>query len=154
MKISFIAILVNSTTGLTGLFSIVVLPIITVLMMNNRIKAYFNYEIRKTFHYLYYIFALALCFHVPISRFPNGGFLGPIMGTVLIWYTLDVMYVILFMTEKIHTPVYQVLESGVQITMTISRRFQERLEQGGYVYICVPYVNRELHANFSFICNS
>ena len=50
------------------------------------------------------------------------------------------------MTEKIHTPVLQVLESGVQITMTVSRSFQERLEQGGYVYICLPWVNREWHA--------
>ena len=50
------------------------------------------------------------------------------------------------MTEKIHTPVFQVLESGVQITMTVSRSFQERLEQGGYVYICLPWVNREWHA--------
>jgi len=137
-------LLVNSTTGLTGLFCIMVLPSITVLMMYTKIRAYFNYEIRKTFHYLYYIFALSLCFHVPISRFQ--GFLAPIIGTVLIWYTMDVIYVILFMTEKIHTPVFQVLESGVQITMTVSRSFQERLEQGGYVFICLPWVNREWHA--------
>ena len=92
-------LLVNSTTGLTGLLSIMVLPFIAVLMMHTRIKAYFNYEIRKTFHYLYYIFALSLCFHVPISRFPNGGFLAPIIGTVLIWYTMDVIYVILFVSS-------------------------------------------------------
>jgi len=91
-------LLVNSTTGLTGLFSIMVLPLITVFMMYTKIKKYFNYEIRKTFHYLYYIFALSLCFHVPVSRFPNGGFLGPIICIVLTWYTLDVIYVILFVS--------------------------------------------------------
>jgi len=141
-----IILLVNSTTGLTGLFSIIVLPFISFLMMYSRLKEYFNYEIRKAFHYLYYIFAISLCFHVPVSRFPNGGFLGPIMGSVLIWYTLDAMYVILFYSEKIHTPVFQVLESGVQITMTVSRSFQERLEQGGFCYICLPWVNKEWHA--------
>ena len=42
-------LLVNSTTGLTGLFCIMVLPSITVLMMHTKIRAYFNYEIQKRF---------------------------------------------------------------------------------------------------------
>ena len=43
------------------------------------------------------------------------------MGIVLAWYALDALFVILFMTENIHTPVFQVLDSGVQITMTVCR---------------------------------
>lgn len=50
------------------------------------------------------------------------------------------------MTEKIPTPVFQVLKSGVQVTMKVSSRFKHRVDQGGYVYVCLPWINDEWHA--------
>ena len=47
--------------------------------------------------------AIGLCFHVPTSGIPNGGFIAPVLGSCIVLYTLDAAYVFLFMTEKIET---------------------------------------------------
>ena len=76
-----------------------------------------------------------------------GGFIAPVMGFTLCYYFLDAAYIALFMTEKIQTPVFQVLKSGFQITMTVSPGFKRRLDQeGGFVYVCFPWINNEWHA--------
>ena len=61
----------TSAAGQTGLITIVVTPLITFPMMYMKRKI--RYEIRKGMHYLFYVFAVAMCFHVPPSAIPNGG---------------------------------------------------------------------------------
>jgi predicted ferric reductase len=104
-------------------------------------------------HYLFILFAFALCFHTPTSAIPNGGFTAWVFGILLVWYFLDATYCSFFMTEKINTTNFRVLPSGVRMDMSVSKRFQKCGEQGGYVYVCLPWVSKtEWHA-FSLFKN-
>ena len=138
-----IKIIIESRAGITGLIATIVLPLISCLMLFDYLKRKISYEIRRKFHSLFYLFAIALCCHVPTSAMPTAGFIGPVMGFTLIYYFLDASYVSLFMTEKIQTPVFQVLKSGVQITMNVSSSFKKRSDQGGFVYVCLPWVDSD-----------
>lgn len=77
-------------------------------------KRKIRYEIRKALHYLFYVFAVAMCFHVPMTAIPNGGFILPVLGSCIVLYTLDACYVYLFLCEKIETTAFYVLSSGVR----------------------------------------
>jgi len=58
------------------------------------------------------------------------------------WYTFDALYILFFMTEMIATTVFNVLPSGVQMTMAVSKNFQKNYSQGGYGYVCLPWVSK------------
>jgi len=118
---------------------VVATPLITFPMMY--FKKSIRYEIRKGLHSLFYLFAIAMCFHVPTTAVPNGGFIAPILGTCIVLYTLDAIYVYLFMTENIETTAFHVLSSGVRISMPVSKRFQERSYRAGFAYINIPWIN-------------
>ena len=49
-------------------------------------------------------------------------------------------------TERIETSKFQVLPSGVQMTMKVSDRFRRWGEKGGFGYVCLPWVDRQWHA--------
>ena len=85
-----------------------------------------SYEVRKFLHiFFFYIFALAMIFHNKTSAWPNGGYNQVILGFCIIFYTLDALYVMFFMTEMIDTTVFNVLPSGVQMTLAVSGNFQK-----------------------------
>lgn len=142
----------TSAAGQTGLITICVTPLITFPMM------YFKrrgcgllrpYEVRKALHYLFYVFAIAMCFHVPPSAVPNGGFLPFVLGICIGMYTLDAFYVHIFMCEKIETTAFNVLSSGVRISMPVSDRFMRNAERGSFAYINLPWVNNKQWHPFS-----
>ncbi|KAL7551951.1 hypothetical protein ACHAWF_015164, partial [Thalassiosira exigua] len=108
-----------------------------------------SYEIRKGLHLLFYVFAVALCWHVPPSAMPNGGFLPYILGGSIVLYTLDRIYVSLFMTEKIETTAFHVLSSGVRISMPVSDRFIRKSQRAGFAYINLPWVDDKQWHPFS-----
>ncbi|CAJ1952236.1 unnamed protein product [Cylindrotheca closterium] len=138
-------------SGLTGFFIIssCLLICIPMTLFRKRIK----YEVRKFFHYLFIVFALALCFHTPTSAIPNGGFTFWVFGTLLVWYFLDFMFCQFFMTEKIETTKFSVLPSGVRVTMEVSERFQKIGAHGGICYICLPWVSKNQWHAFSLFEN-
>mmetsp|Transcript_16163 Transcript_16163/g.39533 ORF Transcript_16163/g.39533 Transcript_16163/m.39533 type:complete len:496 (-) Transcript_16163:319-1806(-) len=138
-------------SGLTGFFIIssCLLICIPMTLLRERIK----YEVRKAFHYLFIVFALALCFHTPTSAIPNGGFTFWVFGTLLAWYFLDFMFCQFFMTEKIETTKFSVLPSGVRVTMDVSERFQKMGPHGGICYICLPWVSKNQWHAFSLFEN-
>lgn len=130
-------LLVKSQTGITGLITVIFLPLITVIMMKSSLKSKISYELRKGLHYLFYLFALILCLHAPC------GYIGVVMGLSLFIYVVDTAYVWIFMTEKTSTRKFQVLaNSGVQMVFTVSEPFQRRLAHGGHLYICFPWISR------------
>ena len=134
-------------TGLSGLVVLVITPLIVYPMVY--FKKQISYEIRKGLHCLFYVFAVGMCFHVPTSGIPNGGFIAYVLGLCICLYSLDSAYVTLFMTEKIETTSFQVLSSGVLMSMDVSESFHKRGEQGGFVYVCVPWVDRNQWHAFS-----
>ena len=122
-------------------------PLITFPMMYW--KRQIPYEIRKALHYLFYAFAVVMCFHVPVSAIPNGGFLAPILAGCICIYTLDAAYVYFKMTEKIETTSFHVLSSGVRISMPVSERFQNSGIKGGFAYVCIPWIDDKQWHPFS-----
>ena len=115
-------------------------------MMLESIRKAISFDIRKYLHYFFFIFAAALALHVPTAANPGAGFAPYIFPALMIWYVCDWLYVQMFMTEKIDTTIFQVLPTGVQMTMQVSKAFQER-GVGGYCYVCLPWVSKtEWHA--------
>ena len=95
-------------------------------------------------------FLTGMCFHVPPSAVPNGGFCAYVLGFCICVYTLDALYVQFYMTELIETTRFNVLPSGVQMTMDVSDRFQRYgARNGGFVYVCLPWVDRNQWHAFS-----
>lgn len=128
----------QNQSGVSGVIVIVSTLLICLPMMYG--KRNVAYEIRKATHYLFLLFALAMCFHVPSSGFPNGGFAPYVFGILIVWWIVDSMLVQWFLTEKIQSSRFYVLPSGVQLTMAVSERFQS-WGTGGYCYVCLPWVN-------------
>ena len=119
----------------------VALLLVCLPMMNTRLKQCLHYEVRKGMHYFFYVFAIALMIHAPASALPNGGFAPIVFGTLILWYFLDMMYCMVFMSERIDTTVFDVLPSGVQMTLAVSERYNTSFT-GGYCYICLPWVDK------------
>jgi predicted ferric reductase len=130
----------KSWTGITGL--IAVISICFVVLPMTVLKKFIKFEIRKYIHYLFWLLALVLTFHVPFAAFPNGGFCSFIFPVLMLSYALDAMYVKFFMSERITTPSYKVLNSGVELSMPVSDRFQKSLKSGGYGYVMLPWVSK------------
>jgi hypothetical protein len=134
-------------SGLSGVFIISSCLLISIPMTVFRKQI--RYEIRKNLHYLFIVFAGALVFHTPASAIPNGGFTAWVFSIILVWYFLDAEYCLFFMTEKIDTTKFSVLNCGVRMTMTVSDRFQKMGNQGGVCYICLPWIDRNQWHAFS-----
>jgi len=144
-----ISLLVTSVTGITGIITITLTPLIAFPMMFCRKSI--RYEIRKGLHYLFYIFAITMCFHVPPSAIPNGGFLPYVLGGSIVAYALDTFYVSLFMTERVETTSFHVLSTGVRISMPVSERFRRNAtgRRGGFAYINLPWIDDKQWHPFS-----
>ncbi|KAL3930514.1 MAG: hypothetical protein SGBAC_011732 [Bacillariaceae sp.] len=143
-----LSLVFNHFSGLTGFLIITSCLLICIPMTFLRKRI--NFEVRKFFHYLFIVFALALCFHTPTSAIPNGGFTFWVFGTLLAWYFLDFMFCQFFMTEKIETTKFSVLPSGVRVTMEVSERFQKLgPNTGGVCYLCLPWVSKHQWHAFS-----
>ena len=100
-------------------------------------------------HYLFWIFALAMCFHAPIHALPNGGFCALVFPTLMIVYAFDAFYAKAFMSERVHTVKYQTVKTGTQLSMKVSEGFTKRLHSGGYVYVCFDWLNKHQWHAFS-----
>lgn len=74
----------TSRSGLSGIIAIAAITFVPFPMMYCKDKL--SYEIRQGFHFLFYIAAIGLCFHVPISAIPNGDILHPFLERAL-YYT-------------------------------------------------------------------
>jgi len=142
-----LSLLIEHSTGVTGLVVLVALVLICIPMMICRKQI--KYEIRKRIHYFFIIFALAMCFHTTTKAIPYGGYSAYVFGTLLVWYFLDASYCTFFMTEKIETTRFDVLPNGFQMTMQVSDFFQKNGAHGGYCYVCLPWIDRNQWHAFS-----
>lgn len=123
----------SNPSGRTGVL-LVATTFIIVLPMTV-LKKCLNFEMRKYAHYFFWVFCLCMTFHAPWWAWPNAGWCKIIFPTLMLMYFLDATYVKLFMTERIDTVAYRVLDSGVEVSMPVSDRFQNHLRSGGYGYV-------------------
>lgn len=150
----------NSHTGITGIYSILLMLCITIPMYSSfcKEKLMMKYETRKSLHYLFIPFAVALSLHVPSAAIPNGGFIGYTIAFCVGLYTIDYLYVMLFLTEKIETTHFQVLSNGVVMSFPgvgeEEHNGRRRGEKGGFIYVCFPWIDKfEWHAFSVFETN-
>jgi ferric-chelate reductase len=144
-------LLYQHCSGMTGL--IIISSCLLICLPMTIFKHQIRYEIRKNLHYLFIIFAVALCLHTPRSAVPNGGFSCYVFGTALTWYFFDSAYCLFFMTEKINTTKFSVVPTGVRMTMNVSERFQKTGNQGGVCYVCLPWISKHQWHAFSLFEN-
>ncbi|KAL3816921.1 hypothetical protein ACHAXA_009116 [Cyclostephanos tholiformis] len=143
-----LSLLWTSAAGLSGLIAVIATPLIAFPMMYYKDRL--GYEVRKGLHFLFYLFAIGLCFHVPTNAVPNGGYIAPVLGTCILLYTLDAWYVYFFMCEKIETTAFRVLTSGVRMSMGVSERFRgSAAARGGFAYVNIPWINDKQWHPFS-----
>ena len=90
----------NNRSGISGFISVICILLIGVPMFE-ALRSRVRFEVRKYLHYFFVVFCIAMSFHAPLSALPNGGFACIVFPTIIIWYTLDSLYVYFFMTEKI-----------------------------------------------------
>ena len=138
-------------SGITGL--IIISSCLLICVPMTIFRKQIGYELRKRLHYLFVLFALALCFHTPTSAIPNGGFTAWVFGILLAWYFADNIYCFIWMTEKIETTNFKVLPSGVRMDMKVSSLFQHHGANGGYCYVCLPWVDPKQWHAFSLFEN-
>jgi hypothetical protein len=117
------------------------------------LKKHIQFEIRKYAHYFFWIFCLAMTLHAPMQSFPNGGFCVLLFPLLMIAYGVDAMYVKCFMSEHITTPSYKVLQSGAELTMPVSDRFQKSLVSGGFGYVMFPWISKHQWHTYSLYEN-
>jgi len=145
-----ITLLWTTQVGISGLVALLACVFVCIPMMVQRLIWLMSYEVRKFLHItFFYVFAVAMCFHNKTSAWPNGGYNQVILGFCITYYTLDAAYVTFFMTEMIETTIFNVLPSGVQMTMVVSENFQKTYAQGGYGYVCLPWVSKNQWHAFS-----
>lgn len=130
----------NHFSGISGIVITVSMLLVCIPMI--WLKQTMCYEIRKYLHYFFVVMAIALCFHSTTASFPNGGFSAWIFSILIVWYVVDCFVVYLFMTEKIQTTVFCVSATGVQLTMSVSERFQRKRQSGGYCYVNFPWIDK------------
>lgn len=148
-----LSLLFHHFSGISGFIIIVSTLLVCLPMMFKFIKVKISFEIRKYLHYFFVVFALAMVFHTTPTSIPNGGFSFYIFSFLIGYYVFDAALVYFFMTEKVETSVFDVIPSGVQLTMAVSESFQKRGQQGGYAYVCFPWVDRSQWHAFSLFEN-
>ena len=135
-----LSLLFTHYSGISGVLVVTTLLLICIPMIYFVGKV--SYELRKALHYLFVIFCLAMAAHSPTSTIPNGGFTAWVFPILLAWYSLDYLYIQLFMTEKIESTVFHVVPTGFQLTMKVSDRFQQAAGHGGYCYVNFPWISK------------
>ena len=147
-------LLFHHPTGVTGFIVYVSTLLIIVPMTWWRLKII--YEVRKNIHYLFIVFGLAMTWHAPKFTWrmqSNGGFCAYIFPILLGWWALDWFIAWNFLTEKIETTEFNVLPNGTQLTMAVSEFFDNNGAQGGYCYVCLPWVDKYQWHAFSLFEN-
>ena len=126
------------------------LKLMTRFSRHSRTQYHPPFRWERRLHFLFYLFAVGLCFHVPTKAIPNGGFIAPVLGSCIILYTVDACYVYLYMCEKIDTTAFPVLSSGIRISMWVLNRFRNSAAaRGGYAYVNIPWINDKQWHPFS-----
>lgn len=141
----------SNPSGKTGVIVLASTFIIVIPM--TVCKKHINFEMRKYAHYFFWLFCICMAMHAPFWALPNAGWCRIVFPTLLILYSLDAIYVKLFMTERIDTVAYRLVDSGVELSMPVSKGFRKNLPSGGYGYVMFPWVSRHQWHAFSLYEN-
>ena len=138
-----IKLLWQHQTGISGLISLVVTPLIAWPMLFTRLRKGMEFRIRKALHYLSVIWGVSICFHAPAR------WIGLIMGIAVGVYALDWLYGYFFKISHVRTLQFKRIGNAVQVVWEHPPGFKS--DGSGYIYISLPWISRnEWHA-FSIV---
>lgn len=130
-------------TGVTGLISLLVTPLIVWPMLFTTLRKRVRFEWRKAAHYLSIVWGVSICFHAPQR------YVGYIMGSAVGVYALDWLYGWCFQIHRAETVRFTRLGTAVELVWEHPKGF--RSDGAGYVYINLPWISKmEWHA-FSLV---
>lgn len=136
--------LVRNQTGLTGLISLIITPLLVWPMRLRSLRQAIHFEVRKRLHYLSWVWAASICFHAPAEH------IFWIIGTVLVIYLLDWFYGVFANTHVAPSARFVRLESSVMIRVPKPERFSMEWSSA-YCYLCIPWLTKcEWHAVTAF----
>lgn len=127
----------HSDSGRTGIIALCLTPFIVLPMIKGSLKKRMTWEFRKALHYLSIVWGIILCFHAPVMS------IAWLMGVPVGLYITDYLYGSFFRTYKINDSTFARLERGVELTFKHPEGFKTDI--GGYVMICVPWLNKQWH---------
>jgi predicted ferric reductase len=130
------------STGISGLISLILTPLITWPMLFTRLKVAIDFTTRKALHYLSVVWVISICFHAPAS------WIRYIMGIAAGIYACDWIY---GFAKLYHATTLMFTRIGGAVEIVWEHPPDFNLDGGGYVYVCLPWISRmEWHA-FSLI---
>ena len=130
------------STGISGLISLILTPLITWPMLFTRLKVAIDFTTRKALHYLSMVWVISICFHAPAS------WIRYIMGIAAGIYACDWLY---GFAKLYHATTLMFTRIGGAVEIVWEHPPDFNLDGGGYVYVCLPWISRmEWHA-FSLI---
>lgn len=138
-----IRLLWTHITGISGLISLIVTPLIAFPMLFTKLRLKIDFTWRKALHYLSLVWGISICFHAPARS------IGIIMGVAVGVYGLDWLYGYFFKIYRAETLMFTRIGQAVEVAWEHPKGFVS--DGAGYVYICLPWISKsEWHA-FSLI---
>ena len=104
-----IELLWQHQTGISGLISLAVTPLIAWPMLFTRLRKGMEFRIRKALHYLSIVWGVSICFHAPAR------WIGLIMGLAVGVYALDWLYGYFFKISHARTLQFKRIGNAVQV---------------------------------------
>ena len=138
-----IELLWQHQTGISGLISLAVTPLIAWPMLFTRLRKGMEFRIRKALHFLSIVWGVSICFHAPAR------WIGLIMGLAVGVYAVDWLYGCFFKISHARTLQFKRIGDAVQVVWEHPPGFKS--DGSGYIYISLPWISRnEWHA-FSIV---
>ena len=126
-------------TGISGLISLLLTPLIAWPMLFPRLRKGIRFEVRKALHYLSIVWAVSICFHAPKRH------IAIIMGLSVGLYAVDWLYGYFFKVYHAETLRFTRIGNAVEVVWEHPQGFESK--GAGYVYINLPWIARgEWHA--------
>jgi hypothetical protein len=136
-----IRLLWSHPTGITGLISLLVCPIIVLPMAVPFTKKTIAFEWRKGLHYLSIIWGACLMFHAPQRIFW-------LVGVPLVVYVADRLYGVFYATNLVENAYFERLgDSSLTITFENPKGFER--QNSAYVYLMLPWLSKYQFHPFS-----
>ena len=131
--------LVQHQTGVSGLISFLLTPLITLPLAVPYLKKRMSWEWRKGLHYLSIVWGVSICFHAPTQL------ISYLIGVPVCMYLSDYLIGSLLRTYRIDSSAFSRLENGVELTFEHPPWFTT--DGTGYVLVCLPWISKfEWHA--------
>ena len=130
----------TNRTGVTGLISLLVTPLIAYPMMFRKARVSIPFGYRKAMHYLSIVWGISIMFHAPKTN------IFWLLGVSVCLYLLDYVTGYVFCIRFCPTlKLTRLGETAVEIVFEHPPGFIN--DGGGYLYICLPWLGKaEWHA--------